>query len=178
MDIVVCPVKRPFNVCSDYIIGSSGVPRPESFNVGSIELDGGPFAFDGHGFTLALCEYEIHLMTPFVSPVKHLPGLDLRVHLVQHIVFPQSAIVVPAKLMPSPVMTYKAGIKGINLWRGDDFGWKMCAERPYHMGDIGHFENGEVIGDRSAADLAGMGKACCLEYPSALDHEQFGKFQE
>ncbi|MCK7512956.1 MAG: hypothetical protein MZV70_59000 [Desulfobacterales bacterium] len=35
---------------------------------------------------------------------------------------------------------------------------RRCTERPYDVGDMGRLENGKVVGDRSAADFAGMGK--------------------
>ena len=87
---------------------------------------------------------------------------------------PQQTEIFLTEAGPASVVTGESGIEGIDFWCNDFSRW-MAGEGPYHVNQIGVFQDGEIVHDRLAADLAGACESRGFKEPAALGKEEFGK---
>src|SRR5262249_50589885 len=128
-------MKRPFDIVADNEDFGLRVLPQEGFDVGSIEVVRRPFALDGGRSASSPGQNKINFMPAFISPVMNLSGLQMRMQLIQDVMFPERSPVFGTKGMPTPVIANKTRIKPIHLGGRHDLRGTVRTERAQHVND-------------------------------------------
>lgn len=140
----------------------------QCLKVGGVKFSRRPLAFDRDRRSLFLRQYEIHLVSPLVTPVADISRLKPRVHFVQDKMLPYKTQVVTPKLVPAAMIANKACIESVHFRSGNNFRRAVGAVRTEHMDDEGRLQHGEIVGNRGSTDLAGPRESGRLENAAAL----------
>ena len=117
-------------------------------------------------------------MPLLVAPVANFAVLQAGVKFIEHIVFPQHAMIFRAQRAPATPHADKTGIETIHLGRRHDFGGAAMAEGAQYMHHMGCLQHRQIIVHRRTTRLALAGKTRCLVHAAALHQQQFEKLLE
>lgn len=119
-------------MCYDQVI-AFGMLVTERSEIFGIKIVGGPFAFDSHRLFSAIRNYEVHFVSAFISPVRYVSALKSGHNFIQNKMFPQDIEVIVTQFLPATVVADEAGIKAIDLGRGNNLRWATTAKGPNHV---------------------------------------------